>query len=87
MSQPLTDASADPEVLYAEWKRLHCCPRYMVSLVRKPRWKTFLLVPWLWWSHYSTARRHTTCFRSARMATLFAWAFMTYQRRRRCGDA
>lgn len=79
MSEPLQSPAADDEVafLYAEWKRLHCGPRRMIALRRKPLWKAALSVPWLWWSHYSTARSHTTRFRSAMIATLFVWAFVT----------
>ena len=77
MPEPLSDASIDVEFMYAEWKRLHCGPRDMIELMRlKPRWKVFLRVPWLWWSHYTTARAYTTCLRSAMLATLFARAFV-----------
>ena len=63
-------------LLYDEWKRLHCGPRRMVSLIRKPYWKKVLSVPWLWWTHFGTACQHATVFQSARLATLFVWAFL-----------
>ena len=82
-------ANGEVDFLYAEWKRLHCGPRDMLLLRRKPLLRAALSVPWLWWSHYTTARSYTTRYRSAMMATLFAWAFLTTLRRwsderRRC---
>ena len=66
-----------PEFLYAEWKRLHCGPRDMVKLWRKPRWKAALSIPWLWWSHYRVARAYATTYQAAELATIFVWAFWT----------
>lgn len=66
----------DVGLLYDEWKRLHCGPRRMVSMIRKPYWKKVLSVPWLWWTHFGTACQHATVFQSARLATLFVWAFL-----------
>ena len=63
------------ENIYAEWKRLHCGPRSLATILKKPRWKVFFLLPWLWQSHFRTAVRHTTVYEAARLATLFAWAF------------
>jgi hypothetical protein len=73
MSEPLPDV----EFLYAEWKRLHCGQRDLIQLLRlRPRWKVYLRVPWLWCSHYATARTYTTRLRSAMLATLFSRAFV-----------
>ena len=66
----------DVGLLYDEWKRLHCGPRRMVSLIRKPYWKKVLSVPWLWWTHFGTACQHATVFQSAGLATLFVYAFL-----------
>ena len=68
---------ADIEWMYEQWKRLYCGPRRLVALVRKPYWKKVLSVPWLWWSHFGVARQRTSVIRSARLATLFVWAFLT----------
>lgn len=71
---------ADIESMYEQWKRLHCGPRRLMALVRKPYWKKVLSVPWLWWSHFGVARQRTSVIRSARLATLFVWAFLTFRK-------
>ena len=68
---------ADVESMYEQWKRLHCGTRRMVVLARKPYWKKVLHVPWLWWSHYTVCRVRMGVYQSARLATLFVWAFLT----------
>lgn len=67
----------DIELLYNEWSRLHCGPREMVALIRKPLWRRALSVPRLWRSHYCVARRYTGVYQSARLASLFSWAVLT----------
>ena len=76
-----TDANDEVALLYAEWKRLHCGPGDMPVMRRRPRWQAALCSPWLWWSHYATARSYATPYRSAMLATLFTWAFVTTLRR------
>jgi hypothetical protein len=70
----------DVGILYEEWKRLHCGPREMVTLCRKPKWKAVFSVPWLWWSHFGVACQYTTTVQAARLATLFVWAFLTVRK-------
>ena len=71
---------AEVESMYDQWKRLHCGPRRMVVLMRKPYWKKVLSVPWLWWSHFGVARQRTSVTQSARLATLFVCAFLTFRK-------
>ena len=71
---------AEVESMYGQWKRLHCGPRRMVVLVRKPYWRKVLSVPWLWWSHFVVARQRTSVIQSAGLATLFVWAFLTFRK-------
>lgn len=66
--------------MYDQWKRLHCGPRSLAVLIRKPRWKMALSSPWLWWSHYTVCRKRMGVYKAARLATLFVWAFLTFRK-------
>lgn len=71
---------SEVESMYEQWKRLHCGPRSLAVLIRKPRWKMALSSPWLWWSHYTVCRKRMGVYKAARLATLFVWAFLTFRK-------
>jgi hypothetical protein len=73
-------ADAIVSEIYDEWKRRERCgSSQVVSLLRRPRWKMVLLVPWLWFSHFIAATKFTTTYQAARLATFFVVAFWQYR--------